>query len=641
MSLKNLQLLCVVALCLGAAALGGAALGGPTTTLTVVAVAAGLVATAVALLALRGLRGRVAVGERRWRETQAELRSLRASVTELTADADRRADAAHPRDALAPAWAAVAVLEAARRGDDALPPGTAGLLPAGLLVDAIADLADQHVLDADLVARQNGVVGALPLRTLRTLARGLRDRGYLLRAQEYFRAAAAREDARDLRSLALRTSELRVMNGEFVPVVARVEPVQAVPGRVLHVVGRAVPTTQSGYTLRTHSTARAQVAAGLDPHVYVQLGVTAADAASVDTVDGVTYHRPVGESVFTAGHEAWLQANADALLQVVTEVRPGVLHAHSDFYNALIARAVGDATGVPVVYEARGFWEESWLSRTADKYGWSDTDAVFSRYGVPEAYSWRLAREADARRAADHVVTLARVMSERIVEAGVPEDRITIVPNAVDGEAFPVLDRDEALAAELGVPPGTVVVGCVTSVVEYEGIETLVDAVARLVGDGAPIWLLVVGDGPVLPALRARAQAVGLDAVTFTGRVPHDEVLRYYSVIDVFAVPRRPATVCHLVTPLKPFEAFAAGRVVLMSDVRALREIAEDSGAAALFTAGDVTDLARVLAGLVDDPAHRARLAETGARWVRAARSWTANARSCVELYDRLEAGRA
>jgi hypothetical protein len=58
-------------------------------------------------------------------------------------------------------------------------------------------------------------------------------------------------------------------------------------------------------------------------------------------------------------------------------------------------------------------------------------------------------------------------------------------------------------------------------------------------------------------------------------------------LIDVFVVPRKPVEVCHLVTPLKPFEAFSTGRTVVLSDVRALARVARDSGAAELFSAGD------------------------------------------------------
>jgi glycosyltransferase involved in cell wall biosynthesis len=120
--------------------------------------------------------------------------------------------------------------------------------------------------------------------------------------------------------------------------------------------------------------------------------------------------------------------------------------------------------------------------------------------------------------------------------------------------------------------------------------------------------------------------------------VPHEAILGYYGLIDVFVVPRRPVEVCHLVTPLKPFEAFATGCTVVLSDVRALASIAAESAAAELFAAGDPDSLAAVLLKLLADPQRRQELAETGAAWVRAERTWAANAALYQRIYAELTA---
>jgi glycosyltransferase involved in cell wall biosynthesis len=166
----------------------------------------------------------------------------------------------------------------------------------------------------------------------------------------------------------------------------------------------------------------------------------------------------------------------------------------------------------------------------------------------------------------------------------------------------------------------------------------LIDAYARVAGTGS-VALLIVGDGNVRASLERQAAGLGLTGVYFTGQVPHDEILRYYGLIDIFVVPRRPAEVCHLVTPMKPFEAFATGRTVVLSDVRALAAIAAESGAAELFAAGDADALAEVLGRLLADPDRRRELAEAGAAWVRAERTWTANARIYQRIYAELTAG--
>src|SRR5699024_3926410 len=155
---------------------------------------------------------------------------------------------------------------------------------------------------------------------------------------------------------------------------------------------------------------------------------------------------------------------------------------------------------------------------------------------------------------------------------------------------------DLTLAAEVGLPEDAVTVGYISSMVEYEGIDTLLDAYQNAsTNSSRSMCLLLVGDGDYLPTLKEHVAKNGISNVYFTGRVPHEDVLRYYGLIDVFVVPRKPSTVANLVTPLKPFEAFSTGRAVILSDVGALREIAEQSNAVELFRAGDAGDLSKTI----------------------------------------------
>ena len=467
--------------------------------------------------------------------------------------------------------------------------------------------------------------------TWRQLWYDLESQGYLARALEVARRGTVRTAgvAHRLRRL---EGQIAVLSGAFAPKVAPlVDGYVPIQGRVLHVVGKSLPHAQTGYTLRTHYTALAQVDAGLDPHVVTQMGfVTTSGGPTVETVDGVRYHRVPGPVRTQTPLDVWMSAHVDRVAVLVQQIRPAVLHAASDYHNAMTALAIGGAYGIPVVYESRGFWEETWLSRQEQRYGW-DLGRLTERYGLPDFYLLRKAIEDRARRDADRVVTLAGVMADRIAEGGVDRDRIEVVPNAVDVSAFPILTRNEALAGRFGIEPGTVVIGYISSLAEYEGIDTLIAAYRRL-STRERSALLIVGDGPVRDELRAAA--AGLADVHFTGQVPHHAVLDYYSLIDVFVVPRRPVEVCHLVTPLKPFEAFATGRTVVLSDVRALASIAEQSGAAELFQAGNVDSLTEVLTGLIADPARRRELADAGAAWVRAERTWAANAQIYRRLYD-------
>ena len=414
-------------------------------------------------------------------------------------------------------------------------------------------------------------------------------------------------------------------------------------GPILHMVGRVLPETQTGYTLRTQYTALAQARQGLPIAIVGQAGITERTVEEIEqyTYQGVDYYLLPGPQRNEMLIDEWLRTNMIGLAELVQRVRPSILHAQSDFFNALIVSVVGRKYGIPTVYESRGFWEESWLSRTVTANSWTQgAEMMFSIYGMPAAYELRKHAEEIARLLPDHVFTLAEVMRDHILESAdgrIADDEVSIVPNAVEAANFPVQDADRELAAEIGLPEDAVVVGYISSIVEYEGIDTLIDgyhlAAAQSV---APMCLLLVGDGDYLDTLKAHVERKGIENVFFTGRVPHEDILRYYGLIDLFVVPRKESKVADLVTPLKPFEAFSTGRSVILSDVGALQEIADQSGAVETFRAGSADDLALKIAGLIADPARRRELGAKASRWVRNHRSWDRNVNEYYRIYKKL-----
>lgn len=504
--------------------------------------------------------------------------------------------------------------------------------PAGLGPLVLRTLIGRgDVLEAFRMCRSDDL-STYPMFAVRRLRDNLQRRGYFQHAIEIARFCATEGGTdSDRRVLAMLSGETALLSGEFVPTVPPQDlGGQPVDGRILHLVGKSLPQVQAGYTLRTHYIVCAQRDAGLEPHVVTRMGF-GVEAGSTEVVDGITHHRLAGPTQDSIPLDEWLGLHVAAVAALVRRLRPVVLHAASDYGNALTAEAVGRAYGIPVIYESRGFWEETWLSRQEQRYGWNLPELT-ERWGLPDFYLMRKAIEDRVRRDADRVVTLAAVMADRIAAGGVAPEKIEVVPNAVDVNAFPVLTRDATRAAALGIAPDTLVIGYISSLAEYEGIDTLVAAFDRVrTATERSVALLIVGDGTHREALQMAA--AGIPGVHFTGQVPHHTVLEYYSLIDIFVVPRRPVEVCHLVTPLKPFEAFSTGRTVVLSNVRALASIAEQSGAAELFEAGDITSLTTVLLGLIDDPERRRELAAAGAAWVRAERTWAANALIYLRLY--------
>ena len=407
-------------------------------------------------------------------------------------------------------------------------------------------------------------------------------------------------------------------------------PVFAARGtKVLHIVTDALPSTSAGYTIRTQEIAVAQRAAGLDPHVTTRIGfpVTAGaiDGRATVTVNGVPYHRLL-PWVMPGRMDRLYRAHLRRAARLTGRLRPAVLHAASNYANAVIALALRDVTRLPVVYEVRGFWEDTWLSRHAASADLTRSD----RYLRTRALETYCMTEADL------VVTLGEAMRDEIIERGVPARNVVIVPNAVSESFLRPLPSDGGrLRASLGIQPGEQVVGLVSSLVAHEGIGTLLEAV-KLLGDrGVRARALIVGDGPERTALQRQAAGLGLDAV-FTGRVPSSKVRDYHAVLDVFVVPRTPDRVCQLVTPLKPVEAMASGLPVVVSSVRALAEIVQDGETGLLFPPLDAGALADQLKQLLDNPELRRKLGASAREWVARDRTWAHNAVRYRQAYNTL-----
>lgn len=583
--------------------------------------------------------------------------------------ADAAADAAQRRDALAASSSAVdariadldermgselADAESLARNAWTLSTESAlqlGRRPRSFLTAAqAADLFEEYLQNdrlletAPLLKNYRGLIQT-DLGTLRTLYRYFKATGYWdLAALTLRRVAEKSGRSSDRKAVHALDRDIAVYTRpDSVSMELPSAPAYDASGPIVHMVGKVLSETQSGYTLRTHYTAQAQVRRGLPVVVVGQSGIVedSAREAIPFTIDGVNYYRLPGPLRTGVPIDEWLRHDIQELAKLVRRLRPSVLHAHSDFQNAVIVSVVGKAHGIPTVYETRGFWEESWITRAISANGWArDAERLFATYGLPSAYALRKRAEETARALTDHNITLAGVMKDHILDSAgqtLRDDQVSVVPNAVDPEEFPIQDRDPALAARVGLPEDAVTIGYISSMVEYEGIETLIDgfrmAAARV---SVPLRLLLVGDGKHLDALKEHAQKVGAENIIFTGSVPHDDVLRYYGLIDIFVVPRRKSSVADLVTPLKPFEAFATGRAVVLSDVEALKEIAEDSGAAETFRAGYSRDLGRKLVALVEDPERRRDLGVRGARWVRSHRTWDRNVHEYYGVYRRL-----
>jgi len=405
-----------------------------------------------------------------------------------------------------------------------------------------------------------------------------------------------------------------------------------VKGRILHLLTNSLPHRQAGYTVRAQSVALAQAAQGLDPQMVTRAGFPLSEGVqrwgARDVIEGITYHRIRPGLESGLGPEAGAIETARGLVPLIEQLRPSLLQPTTNYVNAQVALALGDRFRLPVVYEVRGFLEETWISRMGDAAEGGE------RYHAARAV------ETECMRRAAGIVTLSETMRADILgRGGISPDVVTVVPNAVDIAGFTPGPRDETLARTLGIDPDETVIGYISSFTSYEGILYLIEAAALLRERGRRIKLLLVGDGEDRANLESAAERTGLagsGGVVFTGRVPHSEIARYYRTIDVFVVPRTNDRVSQLVTPLKPYEAMAMEKALVVSAVGALLEIVDAGITARTFTPEDSTSLADAIEPLLDDPGERVRLGAAAREWVAANRTWEQNGRRYLTLYQRL-----
>ena len=430
--------------------------------------------------------------------------------------------------------------------------------------------------------------------------------------------------------LAQATAERDAHDAEWRPSVPSPDrPHTPQPGHPLLVVSNALPR-QSGYAIRTQSIGHALRSVGLTPLIAarrqedLQRGIRPPDDWTIGDVEYVlTAH---GRERRDRPDQA-ATMNARGVASIVEQRGISVLHPATPWPNLQVALAVRERYPIPVVYEVRGFREETWVSKSPE------LAASSAHYEVESSLETALMLQADA------IVTLSDGMRDRLVERGIPADSVSVITNAVDVEQFPPQARDDALARRLGLGDGPVI-GYISTLAVFEGIETLLQATAELRRRGRRVRCLIVGDGQHGPVLKELSRSLGLDdgTVVFTGRVAYADINAYYSIIDAFVVPRHDVGVARLVTPLKPYEAMAMERVVVMSRLDALMGMIIEGETGVSFTPGDARDLADVLEPLLVDPERRDAIGRAAGAWVREHRSWRRNAQLYLELYQRLGA---
>lgn len=395
--------------------------------------------------------------------------------------------------------------------------------------------------------------------------------------------------------------------------------------RILHVLDHSLPL-QSGYVFRSLGILAAQCGFGWQTIQLTSPRYNSAEAP-VELVDGWEFHRtakPAGGLPLPPVLREVLEVRSTErrIAELIAHYQPDIVHAHSPVLNGIPALRAARRAGLPMVYEVRALWEDAAVDLGRTRFN---------------GFRYRAVRDMETYvlRRADGVVTLCNPMRDEIRSRSIPDERIAVVPNAVDPANFgTVRERDATLADKLGLS-GRTVLGFIGSLYHYEGLDLLLSALPRIRAVRPEAVLLLAGGGPEEASLKAKISEDHLgDAVRFVGRVPHSQVQRYYDLVDFFVYPRRRMRLTDLVTPLKPLEAMAEGRIVLASDVGGHRELIRDGQTGFLFPPDDPSRIADRVTEVISAKDQHAHIREAARHYVKSSRTWPICASVYSDVYE-------
>ncbi len=300
-----------------------------------------------------------------------------------------------------------------------------------------------------------------------------------------------------------------------------------------------------------------------------------------------------------------------------------VVHAHSPSLCGLPAMKAARKKGIPFVYEVRAFWEDAAVDRQRFSEG-------SLRYRISQKMEQRIFDKADA------IVCICEGLRSEIARR-TDRGNIFVVPNGVDTAIFTPRPKSTALLEKYDLQ-GKTVIGFIGSFFTFEGLSDLICSMAMVSAeDQNTTALVVVGGGVEDERVRRLAEDLGLmnRTVIFTGRVPHDQIQDYYSIMDILVYPRISKRITELVTPLKPLEAMAMEKAVVASDVGGLRELIDHEKTGILYKAGDRRDLAEKLMQLAHNKKERKILGKYARQVMLEKRSWDSLIKAYQGIYHR------
>lgn len=398
---------------------------------------------------------------------------------------------------------------------------------------------------------------------------------------------------------------------------------EPVSKRVLYVPASSLPYHISGYATRTHAVAGALSDAGADVRVFTRPGYPwdrpdrLEDAAGGQTrVGDLVYEHAQHPSKFRPLLLYAYQASR-VIEKAAARKRVSLIIAPSNHTNALPALIAARRLSIPFFYEMRGLWELSRASR-------------FPSFEGSPGFCQGLELEGFVAEHADRLLVISEQLRRYALKRWNLQDaRVGLFPNCVDPERVLPADPAEAVPNSIGYAG---------SLIGYEGLDTLIEAVAVLAGRGKAVSVAIIGDGEAREGLEQLVGSLGLSGlISFRGRTSPEEARASIRKCALVCLPRKPFEVCTIVPPIKLVEALASGKPVIVSDLPVLRDELGEGACGWLFSAGDPVSLADAIEKAFTDHDALAAMGRRARERAVGRRNWHSYALSVLASLDELE----
>lgn len=424
--------------------------------------------------------------------------------------------------------------------------------------------------------------------------------------------------------------EFQLMHNEWqMPISLRKDyNIQSHNKKVLFVLNKALPVT-NGYTIRSNEIVKRVKESGYEPVLTTRLGWSPKhegyEIPKDDINDIKTYYIDKSDKYLTnkTPLNDYFNVYAEEILNIVKEEKPEIIHAASNFQNALPSLKVGKMMDLKTIYEVRGLWHHTQTSKNPLFYK-SD------RFNLQDDY------EVLCCGIADEVLCISESLKEYLIGKGIEENKITVVPNGVDTVNMAPSKASGSIIEKYDLKDN-IVLGFIGSITVYEGIDFILKAI-KSINDSKRLnkrlKFLIVGEGQYLPQLQALVTELDIrDDVIFTGKIPHEQVSEFYSVIDITPFPRTRELVCQLVTPIKTYEAMAMAKKVIVSDVAALKEMVIDGENGTYFEAENIDALEKAIIEISKNK----EIGRHAREWVETNRDWEVLLKIIISIYEKAE----